>query len=113
MSCPEMRGGEEVQAEDRGKERWGSLRVAGFCIGADNYKHTAPLRQVNPSYGGQPILCQPILEPSPYTGSPRLGTLFIAQVRRSVSAPLVARTFQTIIILIDTSPPPPPLLPPL
>ena len=36
MSCPEMRSGEEVEAEDRGKERWGSLRVTGLCIGADH-----------------------------------------------------------------------------
>ena len=33
-----------MEAEDRGKERWGSLRVAGLCIGADDYKHTTPLR---------------------------------------------------------------------
>ena len=43
-----MRGGEEVeyevvaslyQLQDRGKVRWGGLRVAGMCIGVDEYDH--------------------------------------------------------------------------
>jgi len=44
-----MRGGEEVEYEvvacmpDRGKVRWGGLRVAGLCIGVDDYEHIPPL----------------------------------------------------------------------
>jgi len=44
-----MRGGEEVEYEvvacmpDRGKVRWGGLRVAGLCIGVDDYAHIPPL----------------------------------------------------------------------
>ena len=42
-----MRGGEEVEYEvvacldqqDRGKARWGGLRVFGLCIGVDKYEH--------------------------------------------------------------------------
>ena len=44
-----MRVGEEVEYEvvaciDRCKVRWDGLRVAGLCIGVDDYKHTSPLR---------------------------------------------------------------------
>ena len=46
-----IRGGVEVEREcevvaciDRGKVRsWGGLRVAGLCIGVDDYTHTSPL----------------------------------------------------------------------
>ena len=83
-----MRGGEEVEYEmvacvNRGKVKWDGLRVAGLCIGIDEYTNLAPLHNavreaeaVNGALKSVPGCYSEIIR------NPKTATALIKSVRR-------------------------------